>query len=295
MNLHPLSAIFPRMDSDAFELLKADLKANGQRQPITILGGMILDGGHRYRACTELGIEPKLVEFEGSDPIAFVISANMHRRHMTPSQSAMVAASLANMQSGGTGANQHNDGCRSANLQSSVSQSQAADMLQVSVRTVASAARVIDSGTPELVEAVKAGTVSVSKAAKIATLPKPEQAAAMAAPKATKSAATDPPEDDLQQRYDDLLGDYKHEVAENEKLQERIKALTAGDPKAEVDKALLRIHALEGRLQQAMTTSAEAQRQATYYGKLLTAIRKELDAPDNQSILQKIRAQEVAF
>lgn len=133
-------------------------------------------------------------------------------------------------------------------------------------RSVAAATKVITRGTSELVEAVKEGTVSVSAAAQIASLPKQEQVAAMEAPKAKLSKPPQPAQkadDDLQHRYDELLDDYRHEVDENERLRERIKGLTADDQKAEIDKALLRVHALESRLQQAMTTSNEAQRQAS--------------------------------
>lgn len=44
----------------------ADIKTNGLSQPITLHNGFILDGGNRYRACMEAGIEPRFVEFEGA-------------------------------------------------------------------------------------------------------------------------------------------------------------------------------------------------------------------------------------
>jgi N6-adenosine-specific RNA methylase IME4 len=56
----------------------------------------------------------------------------------------------------------------------------AAEMLNVSPRSVATAAKVIDLGSPELIAAVDTGQVSVSAAADIASLPKPEQAEVVA-------------------------------------------------------------------------------------------------------------------
>ena len=80
--------------------------------------------------------------------LAFIVSLNLHRRHLNESQRAMVAARLANMTVGGREAN-------SANLQNcaAVSQAKAAELLGVSTRSVASAARVRDEAVPELVRA----------------------------------------------------------------------------------------------------------------------------------------------
>jgi hypothetical protein len=46
---------------------------------------MILDGRNRYRACLEARVEPRFVEFDADDPIAFVVSVNIKRRHLDES------------------------------------------------------------------------------------------------------------------------------------------------------------------------------------------------------------------
>jgi hypothetical protein len=73
--------------------LRDDIAAHGQRDPIALLGGQILDGRNRYRACRELGIKPQSREWDGkgSSPVALVLSANLHRRHLTSSQRAAAA------------------------------------------------------------------------------------------------------------------------------------------------------------------------------------------------------------
>jgi len=91
--LHPLCALFPRMAGAEFEALKADIKANGLRQPIVTHNGMILDGGNRYAACMAVGVKPLMTEYTGSNLVTYVMSANFHRRHLSAGQQAAIVAS----------------------------------------------------------------------------------------------------------------------------------------------------------------------------------------------------------
>jgi hypothetical protein len=77
-----------------FEALKRDLDENGQRDPIILFEGKILDGRNRYRACRELGIEPLTDAFKGSleDARQLSTTANLMRRHLSKSQKAMFLA-----------------------------------------------------------------------------------------------------------------------------------------------------------------------------------------------------------
>jgi ParB-like chromosome segregation protein Spo0J len=94
LKFHPVAAIFPMMDTVEFESLKADIQKHGQLEPIWTHDGKIIDGRNRYLACRELGIEPKIKEWEpvnGAELVDFVISLNLQRRHLTASQKALVA------------------------------------------------------------------------------------------------------------------------------------------------------------------------------------------------------------
>ena len=91
--LHPLCVLFPRMVGTEFDALCDDIEANGLRTPIVLHEGMILDGGNRYRACLEAGVEPQFVEFAGGNLATFVLSVNLHRRHLSPGQQAAIVAS----------------------------------------------------------------------------------------------------------------------------------------------------------------------------------------------------------
>lgn len=91
--LHPLCSLFPRLAADELAALAADIAANGLREPVVIHQGVVLDGGNRLAACQMAGIEPKFRAFAGEDPVAFVLSANLHRRHLSPGQQAVIVAS----------------------------------------------------------------------------------------------------------------------------------------------------------------------------------------------------------
>jgi len=86
---HPAADAFPMMDDVRLDELKADIAANGQREPITLCDGMILDGRNRYRACVELGIEPETREYSG-DPWAFAWSLNGARRDLEATVRALI-------------------------------------------------------------------------------------------------------------------------------------------------------------------------------------------------------------
>jgi DNA modification methylase len=86
---HPAADAFPMMDDARLAELKADIDANGQREPITLCDGMILDGRNRYRACIDLGIEPETREYSG-DPWAFAWSLNGTRRDLEATVRALI-------------------------------------------------------------------------------------------------------------------------------------------------------------------------------------------------------------
>ena len=93
---HPIANFFPLMKGDEFKRFKKDIRTNKLREPIVIYEGKILDGRNRYLACKELGFSFDTKPLPaGTDPVAFVVSANIHRRHLNESQRAAIAAQLA--------------------------------------------------------------------------------------------------------------------------------------------------------------------------------------------------------
>lgn len=102
MKGHRFSDLFPLIDGDQFNVLVADIKANGLIRPITLYEGQVLDGRNCLRACEVVGIEPEFVEFGGDDDgaLSFVMSENLARLHLDELQRAMAAAKRRNMRQG---------------------------------------------------------------------------------------------------------------------------------------------------------------------------------------------------
>jgi ParB-like chromosome segregation protein Spo0J len=176
---HPAATLFPLMSGPDFEKFKDDIRVNGQQEPIWTYRGQGIDGRNRYRACRELGITPATQEWDGPGTLlAFVVSKNLHRRHLDTSQRAMIAARLSpeifapeareRMLAGRA----QDPG---VNLPEGRARDQAAELLNVSPRSVEAASKVLAQGETELIQAVTAGEISVSAAAAVAALPKDEQ------------------------------------------------------------------------------------------------------------------------
>ena len=171
LEFHPLANAFPLIEGDEFDALTADIEANGLRDKITLYEGKILDGRNRYRAALAAGLELSQDDvriFVGDDPLGFVVSVNLRRRHLDDSQRALVAAKLANMRQG-----ERTDLEPRSDL-SKLSQVEAAKKLNVGRTSVQSAKVVLASGDAELIAAVEKGNIPVSRAAETVRHPESE-------------------------------------------------------------------------------------------------------------------------
>lgn len=161
MKAHPIADLFPMLGAAELRQLADDIKANGLREPVMLHEGKILDGRNRHAACIIAKVEPVVVQFSGDDPLSYVISKNLHRRHLDASQRAMVAGKLAKLKDG-----QRADRQGASKDAATVSQSEAARLLNVSRPSVQRARQVLDHGAPEVIKAVERGEVSVTSAAR---------------------------------------------------------------------------------------------------------------------------------
>lgn len=145
---HPISAMFPLLTQPELKKLSDDIKEHGLKFPIILYEGKILDGRNRYRACKMAEVEPIFKEQKIADPVDFVVSTNLHRRHLSESQRAVIAAKLTQIK-----------GKHHANLRG------ASTAMNVSQRSVSTAKGLLKD-SPEKAEEVAAGKKSLHKAAK---------------------------------------------------------------------------------------------------------------------------------
>ena len=92
--IHELANIIPEMAAIEFDELVKDITENGLLDPITLYQGKILDGRHRYKACMQIGLVPEFEEYEGDNPIQYVLSKNLHRRHLTVGQQSFIGLNV---------------------------------------------------------------------------------------------------------------------------------------------------------------------------------------------------------
>jgi hypothetical protein len=132
--VHPAAEIFPLMSPDELRALGEDIKKHGLREPVVLFaeeggGGiyreteqLLLDGRNRLDAMEAVGLTTireghlylmdwpdsgYVVKYRlwksaitGFDPYAFVISANIHRRHLTAEQKRELIAKVLKAQPG---------------------------------------------------------------------------------------------------------------------------------------------------------------------------------------------------
>jgi hypothetical protein len=67
---HAATSLFPPLGDDEFAALVEDIREYGQRVPIVLVDGVLVDGRHRLRACEQLGIEPKVRHLTLAEAVA---------------------------------------------------------------------------------------------------------------------------------------------------------------------------------------------------------------------------------
>lgn len=167
---HPAAKIMPDMTPEEYESLKADIAANDMLVEIELLDGKIIDGRHRYRACRELGKEPRCldVSMNGQTPEQYVWSLNSTRRHLTVGQRAAIAAEMRKVKT------KVGRPTRQITENNNLSQTEAAALVNVSQTSVSEAEK-LQIDAPQLFEEVKQGTMALGAAIKQAKPKRPKR------------------------------------------------------------------------------------------------------------------------
>jgi hypothetical protein len=111
IKVHPAADLFPMMSEVELDELAADIASNGLHHGVVWVGApgglALLDGRNRLAAIARIADEKRRAELQtisrgrlfeilpsSEDPTAYVISANLHRRHLTREQKHDVIAAL---------------------------------------------------------------------------------------------------------------------------------------------------------------------------------------------------------
>lgn len=250
--LHPLCTLFPRLSGAEFSTLRDDIKATGLRAPIVLHDGMILDGGNRYRACIEAGVEPRFVKFTGDNLVQFVLSVNLHRRHMTPGQQAAIVASAQDW-----GRAQAVGKPKLANVGQLATVEQRAAQSGAS-RNTQKAADKVAKASPDLARKVAHGEVSLPKA-----LAQVENKPAKAAPPPPAADEFGPSAEEIessQRAIEDELATFRRLADSDDKLREALAMIKERD--AMVQRLSFQINSLTNQLASMTKTATYWKRKA---------------------------------
>lgn len=178
--VHPAAELFPMIDDEAARSIADDIALHGLIEPGWLMpDGTLLDGRNRLRACESVGVDMRWKVYEGTDPIGFVLSINLQRRHLTVGQKAAVGVELLPMYEAEAKVRQIASGgdVRRRSVQVDLPQplqvkerapqarDRAADAVGVSGKAIAQAKRVSEQA-PDLFDKVKAGTQALDAADK---------------------------------------------------------------------------------------------------------------------------------
>lgn len=250
---HPLSAAFPELAGLDLQNLADDIRENGQREAGTIYEGMVLDGWHRYLACKEAGVAFLANQFpEEADPVKFVLSRNLHRRHLTASQRAASIVACTSWRPNG----RQKNSAAAAELSSK----QLAEKAKVSPRTIEHAKAAERAG---LGEAVRHGAISAERGAELAKLPPKQREKAIKHPPAAKPKKSSPEEETIAALRAEIT-ELKEALGEATVMAEAAKIHEGEEGFRTIKSTLAELESVKRERNRYMNELAEAKKQIKY-------------------------------
>jgi phage N-6-adenine-methyltransferase len=168
---HKYANLFPLLEGEDYNNLKEDIKKNGQLEAIYLFDNQIIDGRNRYRVCLDLGIKPKIKEYGGKkeDLLSFILSLNLHRRHMSTNEKALLGVELIELFKE-EAANRQKSGLKQFSSSASgdahgqgKSSAAAGKLIGVSSSSIERTARIVAHGVPDLVDQVRNNQINLSE------------------------------------------------------------------------------------------------------------------------------------
>jgi ParB-like chromosome segregation protein Spo0J len=181
LHLNPeYEKLLPKMSDEEFAELKASIQAEGQHYPIVVNEDLeVLDGHHRFRACTELGIEPDFEVRKFEDKLIekkFVIETNLRRRHLTKFQLVELGVQLLEIEKALAKKRQAAGGKTGRNIQLGLAPDDAkpeftkrkateavAKKVGVSTRTFERGKKILEKASEEEKQKLREGKASIAK------------------------------------------------------------------------------------------------------------------------------------
>ena len=197
--------MLPKMSEEEFAELKASIKTDGQHYAIIANEDLeVLDGHHRFRACSDLGIEPDFEVRKFEDKLLekkFVIEANLRRRHLNNFQLVELAVPLLEIEKALAKKRQTQGGKNGRDLQLGLAPDDAkpefkakatevvAKKAGVSTRTFERGKRILEKASEEDKQKLREGKTSIAKVYREIVAPEKEV-------KTQEDMATSPPVED---------------------------------------------------------------------------------------------------
>jgi ParB-like chromosome segregation protein Spo0J len=172
--------LLPNMSDEEFAELKVSIQAEGQHYPIVANENLeVLDGHHRFKACTELGIDPDFEVRKFEDKLSekkFVIEANLRRRHLNKFQLVELAVPLLEIEKALAKKRQAQGGKMGRNIQLGLAPNDAkpefkktkataevAKKVGVSTRTFERGKKILEKASEEEKQKLREGKASIAK------------------------------------------------------------------------------------------------------------------------------------
>lgn len=171
--------MLPSMSQEEFAELKTSIEQEGQHYPIVANEDLeVLDGHHRFKACTELGLEPDFEVRKFDDKLLekkFVIEVNLRRRHLNNFQLVELGVPLIEIEKALAKKRQSKGGKTGRDMQLGIAPEDAkptskakateavAKKVGVSTRTFERGKKIIEKAPEEEKQKLREGKTSISK------------------------------------------------------------------------------------------------------------------------------------
>jgi hypothetical protein len=169
--VHPKAGIFPPMKDEELADLVKSIRKNGFQGSIQLdKDRYIIDGANRQKACEIANVTPRYRIWDGLGSLQeFVLMKNMHRRHLSATQKAFIAARFATLKQG---QKLSDISCKTTD---SLTIQEASEKFKANEQYTKKAKRIIEKGIDEVIDAVSSDRISIQEGFDLSDLGQSEQ------------------------------------------------------------------------------------------------------------------------